>query len=81
MSPAAARIVRPVLVCFGGTLLVSAAVNIFAALKLIEPSDEAMLGLTRGELMRSLVGMGLLGLALIYLGLRWTRQPQTPPKL
>ena len=84
MSPAVARIVRPLFFFFGGTLVVSAAFNIFAAAKLIEPADEAMLGLTQGELTRSLAGMALLGLVFIYLGLRWTRPPlppKAPPKL
>jgi hypothetical protein len=67
------KIGRWLLIGLGGSVVISAVVNIVATAKLIEPSDAESLGITRNEIL----GMYLLplvgGFLLIWLGAR-------PPK-
>ncbi len=78
MPPFVLRLLRLAAVGFGALTIASAVVNIIAAVKLIEPSDEASLGITRNEIIGWYIGPVILGLVLIWLGLR--RWKSSPPK-
>jgi hypothetical protein len=77
MHPRVAKLLRGALIGSGAMLVTSAVVNVIAAVKLIEPSDEATIGLTRGEVIFAFSGSFLVGAAMIYCGLvlRWDRKP------
>jgi hypothetical protein len=79
IPPFLLRLLRFALVATGAITLTSAIVNIIAAVRLIEPSDEASLGVTRGEVIGWFIGPLLFGVALITLGL-WRRKKRDGSK-
>jgi hypothetical protein len=73
------RFLRFALIGVGAMTLTSAVINIIAAMRLIEPSDEASLGATRGEIVSWFIGPLLFGIALIVLGAwPWKKKPRKP---
>jgi uncharacterized membrane protein YidH (DUF202 family) len=75
MPPFLLRLLRFALIGTGAITLASGIVNIIAAVRLIEPADEASLGVTRGEVIGWFIGPLLFGVALITLGLwRWKKR-------
>ena len=54
----------------GSIAIVSAVVNIFTTWKLMEPTDEESLGITRNEITLWFATLIVIGVALIYLGVR-----------
>jgi hypothetical protein len=71
------RFLRFALIGVGAMTLTSAVINIIAAVKLIEPSDEASLGVTKGEVVTWFIGPLLFGIALIVLGFwPWKKKPR-----
>jgi len=80
MPPLLLRFLRFALIGMGALTLTSAIVNIAAAIKLIEPSDEASLGVTKLEIISWFIGPLLIGLALIVLGFwRWKKRVVPDP--
>jgi hypothetical protein len=74
MSIFSARSFWPgVLICAGIALDLSAALNLFSAFYLFEPSDAVALGITRGEVLGWYMALLFAGALLIVLGLRLRR--------
>ena len=70
------RFLRFALIGVGAMTLTSSVINIIAAIRLIEPSDEVSLGATKGEIVSWFIGPLLLGIALIVLGFwPWKKKP------
>jgi hypothetical protein len=74
MPPLLVRIIRYALIGTGAVTLASTVVNIIGAVRLIDPSDETALGLTRTEIIGWYAGSGLVGLIMIAAGLFWRRK-------
>lgn len=71
------RFLRFAVIGVGAMTLTSAVINIIAAIKLIEPSDEASLGVTKGEVVGWFIGPLFFGIALIVLGFwPWKKKPR-----
>ena len=66
-------LLRLVLIAAGASTLVSALVNLMAAIRLLEPSDEQVIGLSRGYLLIAYSLQLVLGGLLIFLGCRKRR--------
>ena len=64
------KVLRFLLVSLGGAVAASGMVNLIAAVVLLEPSDEAALGISRPLMIAGCVTAMLAGAALIYLGMR-----------
>lgn len=69
-SPGLAKAIRIALVGSGALAIISALVNALAAYQLIEAAEEASLGITRREILGWYGGMAVIGIGLVYLGLR-----------
>jgi hypothetical protein len=79
MPPWLIRFLRFTLIGVGAMTLTSAVINIIAAIRLIEPSDEASLGVTKSEVVSWFIGPLLFGIALIVLGFwPWKKKPPKP---
>lgn len=79
MSRFLLRLLRVFLVGTGAMTIVMAVVNIVAAVRLIEPSDEASLGITRNEIIGWYAGPVVFGFILVWIGLRsWKTKPAKP---
>ena len=63
------KVLRVLLLSGGGMSVMSAVVNIIAAVRLLEPSDEASLGFSRNEVIAWYVPLLLGGLVMLYFGL------------
>jgi len=70
MSRFLVRLLRVFLVGTGTMTMVMAVVNIVAAVQLIEPAEEASLGITRNEMIGWYIGPIVFGLLMVYVGLR-----------
>ncbi len=73
------RVIRCGLMLFGGSTLVSAIVNIIAAVKLIDPYAESSLGVTRGQVIGWYIFPAIFGIALIAFGFLWRRKTEPLP--
>ncbi len=74
MSPALAKFCRYLAIALGATTMVSAVVNVIGAFQLLEPSDEASLGVSRNEIVVTYGVLFALGAVVLWLGLRrWKR--------
>ena len=75
------RVIRYGLMFVGASTLMSAIVNIVAAIKLIDPYAESSLGVTRGQVIGWYVVPALFGIALFAFGYLWRRKgtPARPP--
>ncbi|HWA10029.1 MAG TPA: hypothetical protein VG838_11310 [Opitutaceae bacterium] len=78
LPPAAARLLRIALVVLGALVLMDAVVNLFAAIELIEPSDEESIGLTRNFVLGEYSVQLLVGAAMLFFGLRRRRSAAGP---
>jgi hypothetical protein len=67
------KVLRVALGGVGVSLIISSAVNVFAAYQLIEVSDEAAVGISRNEIVVGYLALGLAGALLIGLALRLRR--------
>jgi hypothetical protein len=72
------RVIRYGLMFVGGSMLVSAVVNIIAAVKLIDPYAEESIGVTRGQVIGWYIFPAIFGIALIAFGFFWRRKGLTP---
>jgi hypothetical protein len=72
------RVIRYGLMFVGGSTLVSAVVNIIAAVKLIDPYAEESIGVTRGQVIGWYIFPAIFGIALIAFGFFWRRKGLTP---
>ena len=72
-SPFAAKARRFILVGIGSSLTISALIGGVAAWRLIEPSDEEAIGLSRNQFLAGYGVMLLCGLTLVWLGFRRRR--------
>lgn len=70
MSRFLIRLLRIFLVGTGVMTMVMAVVNIVAAVQLIEPAEEASLGITRNEIIAWYAGPIVFGFILVWIGLR-----------
>ena len=68
------RVIRYGLMFVGGSMLVSAIVNVVAAVKLIDPYAESSLGVTRGQVIGWYIFPAVFGIALIAFGFFWKRK-------
>jgi len=75
MSPRLLKILRYALFALGLSTAVSAIINIVAAFRLLEPSDEQVLGLGRNQIIAGFAVELTIGLALIVLGFFCRRKP------
>jgi hypothetical protein len=64
------KFIRLALTGLGVIVLLSGLVNLISAITLLEPSDEASLGISRNLVNVFCITAMLCGIALIYLGLR-----------
>jgi|GEM_PF-2259313 len=69
-TPFFRKALRLGLIGAGSIAIVSAVVNIFTTWKLMEPTDEESLGITRNEITLWFAALIVIGVALIYLGVR-----------
>jgi hypothetical protein len=70
LHPLAAKFLRFLLIALGALAVMSAVVNIMAAIELLEPSDETSIGLGRNFVVAEYSVQLLAGLALLYFGFR-----------
>lgn len=70
LDPRVAKVLRYLLVAIGGVTAATAIVEIVAAVKLLGPSDAESLGMSRNFVVTMNALQGLIGLALVYMGLR-----------
>jgi|GEM_PF-3307538 len=68
------RVIRYGLMFVGTSMVISAIVNIVAAIKLIDPYAESSLGVTRTEVISWYVVPGFFGLAMIVFAFWWQRK-------
>jgi hypothetical protein len=70
LDPRLAKLLRFFLVGIGALTVVSAIVEIVAAVRLLEPSDAESLGMSRNFVIGMNSCQGLVGVVLMYFGLR-----------
>jgi hypothetical protein len=70
VHPLAAKFLRFLLIALGAMAVLSAVVNIMAAIELLEPSDEGAFGLGRNFVVAEYSVQALAGLAMLYFGFR-----------
>jgi heme A synthase len=70
LPPPIAKGLRIALIMLGALAIMSAVVNIVAALQLLEPGDEDALGLSRRWLLTQYALQLVLGAAMIFFGFR-----------
>jgi hypothetical protein len=69
-EPWTKKLLRFALIGAGASAVVSAVVGVISAYQLIEPSDEQAVGITPGDFVGFYAVMVLIGLAMIFFGLR-----------
>jgi hypothetical protein len=74
LDPRLAKLLRFFVVGIGALTLVTAAVEIVASVKLLEPSDAESLGMSRNFVITMNALQGAIGIVLIYFGLRRRKQ-------
>ena len=67
------RFLRYLFTAIGGTAIISAAVNLYSALELLEPSDEEALGISRNYIVATYAGIFIAGVALVWVAQRKRR--------
>jgi hypothetical protein len=70
LPPLIAKGLRIVLIVLGALAITSAVVNVIAAVELLEPGDEEVLGLSRHWLIAQYAVQIVLGAAMIFFGFR-----------
>jgi hypothetical protein len=70
LPPLLAGFLRFLLIGIGATAVLSAVVNLMATIELMEPSDEAVMGMSRNALIASYVIQISVGLTMLYFGFR-----------
>jgi len=70
VHPLAAKFLRFLLIALGTMAVLSAVVNIMAAIELLEPSDDQSFGLGRNFVVAEYSVQLLAGLAMLYFGFR-----------
>ena len=73
LDPRLQKFLRFGLIGLGALAVLSAVVNIVAAWQLIDASTEESLGITRTEWVSTYVLILLVGVSVIYAGLRWKK--------
>ncbi len=70
LHPLAAKFLRFLLIALGAMAILSAVVNIMAAIELLEPSDDQSIGLGRNFVVAEYSVQFLGGLVMLYFGFR-----------
>jgi hypothetical protein len=70
IPPLLAGFLRFMLIALGATAVLSAVVSIMAVVRLLEPSDEESMGLSRNFLLVEYAVQLLAGLAMLFIGFR-----------